>query len=153
MGISLAAGREFSPLHRSDTTAYLVNQAAVDMMGIEDPIGQEISFWNGSAPIIGVMEDFHLESLHNPIKPLILVLQPSNSSYLFVRVQEGTLGEAIADLRQVTEKFNPMYPFAYHFLDEDYGRLYQAEQLINRLIFIFGGVAIFISCLGLLGLV
>jgi ABC-type lipoprotein release transport system permease subunit len=153
MGISLAAGREFSPLYLTDSTAYLVNQAALDMMGLEeDPIGAEISFWNGSGPIVGVMEDFHLQSLHSPITPLILVLEPENASYLLVRSAEGQLEQAIADLRQVTETINPQYPFEYHFLDQEYERLYLSERMISRLILVFGIVAIFISCLGLLGL-
>ncbi|MEX2592622.1 MAG: FtsX-like permease family protein [Anditalea sp.] len=153
MGISLVAGREFSPLHPSDTLAYMVNRTALDLMGLEDPIGEEITFWNGNGPIIGVMEDFHLQSLHTPIKPLVLVLDPLNSSYLFIRVQEGKLVQAIADLKQVTEDVNPQYPFEYHFLDQDYERLYRSEQMISRLIFTFGLVAIFISSLGLLGLI
>lgn len=153
MGISLVAGREFSPLHPSDTLAYMVNQTALDLMGLEDPIGEEITFWNGSGPIIGVMEDFHLESLHSPIKPLVLVLDPLNSSYLFLRIKEGGLVQAMADLKQVTERINPQYPFEYHFLDQDYERLYQSDQMISRLIFAFGLVAVFISSLGLLGLI
>src|SRR5690554_51935 len=153
MGIKMAEGREFSPLHVGDSVAYLVNQAAVDLMGIENPIGQEISFWNGSASIIGVMENFHLQSLHAPIQPLILVLEPLNSSYLLVRMRENDLAEGIADLKAVVETFNPMYPFEYHFLDQDYDRLYKTDQIIGRLIFTFGGIALFISCLGLLGLV
>lgn len=153
MGIKLRSGREFSPLHAGDSAAYMVNQAALDLMGIADPIGQEITFWNGPAPIIGVMEDFHLASLHHPIEPLVLVLEPLNSSYLFIRAREGQLAEAIADLKLVTQKFNPMYPFEYHFMDKDFERQYRAEQLISRLILLCGGTAIFISCLGLLGLV
>src|SRR5690606_42015198 len=94
----------------------------------------EITFWNGPAPIIGVMEDFHLASLHHPIEPLVLVLEPLNSSYLFIRAREGQLAEAIADLKLVTQKFNPMYPFEYHFMDKDFERQYRAEQLISRLI-------------------
>ncbi len=153
MGISLVGGREFSPLHPSDTLTYMVNQTAVELMGLEDPIGSEITFLNGSGPIIGVMEDFHLESMHSPIKPLVLVLEPLNSSYLFVRVKEGGLDEALTDLRKLTAEINPEYPFEYHFLDQDYERLYQSDRMISRLIFAFGLVAVLISCLGLLGLI
>jgi len=153
MGITLKDGREFSPLYPSDTLAYLVNQKALDLMGMEDgPIGQEITFWNGTGTIVGVMEDFHLQSLHTPITPLILVLEPENASYLLVRSAEGQLEQAIADLRQVTATINPQYPFEYHFLDQEYERLYLSEQMINRLILVFGIVAIFISCMGLFGL-
>ncbi|WP_057940119.1 ABC transporter permease [Algoriphagus resistens] len=154
MGISLAAGREFSPLYVGDSTAYLVNQAALDMMGMEeDPIGAEISFWNGSGPIIGVMEDFHLQSLHTPITPLILVLEPENASYLLVRSTKGQLQQTIADLKDITARINPQYPFDYHFLDSEYEQLYLSEQMISRLILIFGIISILISSLGLLGLV
>ncbi len=135
MGISLVAGREFSPLHPGDSLKYMVNETAVKMMELEDPIGAEITFWNGSGPIIGVMEDFHLESLHTPIKPLVLVLEPLNSSFLFVRVKEGGLDQALSDLRQLTTEINPQYPFEYHFLDQDYERLYQSDRMISRLIF------------------
>ncbi|MBW3467032.1 ABC transporter permease [Arthrospiribacter ruber] len=153
MGITLKEGREFSPLHPGDSLAYLVNQKALDLMGIEEnAIGEEISFWNGPGQIIGVMEDFHLQSLHSPITPLILVLEPENASYLLVRTAEGRLEQAISDLRTVSESINPAYPFEYHFLDQEYERLYLSEQMIGRLILIFGIVAIFISCLGLLGM-
>ena len=154
MGIKMAAGREFSPQHASDRAAYLVNEAAVDMMGMEeDPIGQQISFWNGEGPIVGVMENFHLQSLHSQITPLILVLEPENASYLLVRTRAGQMEGAIADLEETANKISPQYPLEYHFLDQEYGELYRSERMVSHLILSFGIIAIAISCLGLLGLV
>ncbi|WP_158857809.1 ABC transporter permease [Lunatibacter salilacus] len=154
MGIQLKAGREFSPSSVGDSTSYIVNQAALDMMEFEgDPIGSEITFLNGPGQIIGVMENFHLKSMHSAISPLILILDPYNTSYLLVRSVEGKLAQAIEDLGRVSKGINPKHPFNYHFLDTEYENLYRSEQMMGRLILVFGIISIFISCLGLLGLV
>src|SRR5690606_41707916 len=90
--------------------------------------------WDWPPPILGVIVALHLASLHHPIEPVVLVSEPLNSSYLFIRARQGQLAEAIADLKLVTQKFNPMCPFEYHFMDKDFERQYRAEQLISRLI-------------------
>jgi hypothetical protein len=152
MGIKLVDGRDFSKDRVTDTSAYLINESAARLMGMKDPVGREITFWHGKGPIVGVMKDFHLQSLHQPITPLVLALQPGNTSFLLVRTQAGETPRALADLEQLTKQFNPNYPFQYHFADEEYDRMYRSEQQVSLLINYFGVLAIVISCLGLFGL-
>ena len=99
------------------------------------------------------MKDFHLTSLHQTISPLILVVQRSrNTSYLLVKTRAGQTQQAIADLEQLSKEFNPNYPFSYHFMDEEYEKMYRSEQQVNTLVNYFGMLAILISCLGLFAL-
>lgn len=153
MNIQMVAGRDFSVEHPSDTLAYIINETAAKYIGMKDPVGKQIDFWNGTSQIIGVMKDFHTESLHAPIKPLILCLTPENSSYMMVRTKAGTLSKAREELAALTRKFNSDYPFEYHFVDETYEQMYRSEQQVSLLARYFGSLAIIISCMGLFALV
>jgi hypothetical protein len=152
MGIKLVGGRDFSKDRVTDSSAYLINESAAKLMGMKDPVGREVTFWRGKGPIVGVMKDFHLQSLHQPITPLVLILQPENTSYLLVRTRAGATPQALAALELLTRQFNPNYPFGYHFADEEYDRMYRSEKQVSLLINYFGVLAIVISCLGLFGL-
>ena len=152
MNIKLVEGRDFSSARKADSASYIINEAAAKMMGMTNPVGKQVGFWMGKGPIIGLMKDFHLQSLHSPITPLILTLIPGNTSYLLVRTEKGKTTEAIDELERVTREFNPSYPFEYHFLDDAYGKMYRGEQQVNTLINYFGTLAILISCLGLFAL-
>ncbi|MES2730759.1 MAG: ABC transporter permease [Bacteroidota bacterium] len=152
MNIPLVAGRDFAMNRPADSLAYLINEAAAKLMGMTDPVGKEVEFWQGKGPIIGVMKDFHLRSLHEKINPLVLVFNHQNTSFLLVKTKAGKTAQAIAELGRVTKQFNPAYPLTYHFLDEAYEQLYRNEQQVNTLINAFGVLAICISCLGLFGL-
>ena len=121
-------------------------------MGMDKPVGKQITFWFGKGPIIGLMKDFHLGSLHKPIEPLVLTYMPPSVQYLLMKPRAGQTPQALADLEQVLKRFNPGYPFAPHFLDEAYEQLYDREQQVSTLINYFGVLAILISCLGLFGL-
>ncbi len=151
VGVSLVDGRDFDP-GRPDSANYIINETAARMMAIKNPVGKTVSFWNGKGQIIGVMKDFHLKSLHEAITPLILVLQPGNSSYVFVRTEVGKTAQAIADMQKVYSQYNSVFPFEYHFMDEIYNQRYKSEIVIGQLGNIFAGLTIFISCLGLFGL-
>jgi putative ABC transport system permease protein len=151
-GIKLIAGRDFRPNGVADTSTYIINEAAAKLMGMTQPVGKQITFWFGKGPIIGLMKDFHLGSLHKPIEPLVLTYMPPSAQYLLVRPRPGQTTQALADLERLLKQANPAYPFAYHFLDEAYENLYNREQQVNTLINYFGVLAILISCLGLFGL-
>ena len=151
-GIRLIAGRDFRTNSYADTSAYIINEAAAKLMGMDKPVGKQITFWFGKGPVIGLMKDFHLNSLHQPIGPLVLTYMPPNVQYLMVKPRNGQTPQAIADLERLTKQFNPNYPFTYHFLDEAYEKLYNAEQQVNTLVNYFGMLAILISCLGLFAL-
>lgn len=151
-GIKLIDGRDFRPNAVADTATYLINEAAARLMGISKPVGKQISFWFGKGPIIGLMKDFHLGSLHQAIGPLVLTYMPPSAQYLLVKPRAGQTRQALVDLERLTKRFNADYPFAYHFLDEAYENLYHREQQVSTLITYFGVLAILISCLGLFGL-
>jgi len=154
LGITMAAGRDFSKDHPGDTLSYIINESAAKMMGMQnDAVGRQVKFWNGNGTIIGVMKDFHIASLHTSIKPLILCLAPSNTSYMMIRLHAGPTKEALAAINKITGNFNPAYPFEYHFADEAYEQMYKSEMQVNALVKYFGLLAVVISCLGLFGMV
>lgn len=152
MGLELVAGRGLSSNFTSDTSNYVVNEMAVKVMGLDDPIGQEIDFWNGPGKIVGVIKDYHLESLHAPIRPQILTYHPENYA-LWIKPHDGRVEEAIRDLKDAFTTINPGHNFVYTFADDEYEKEYKNEILTATIANIFSGIAIFISCLGLLGLV
>ncbi len=152
MNIELLAGRDFRANSPADSSNYLINESAAKLMGMDNPIGQEIEFWMGKGQIIGLMKDFHLNSMHEAINPLVVVYIPDNSNYMLVKTRPGQTTRAIAELERLTKEFNPNYPFTYHFMDEAYEKMYRSEQQVNTLVNYFGILAILISCLGLFGL-
>ncbi|GAB4032927.1 ABC transporter permease [Spirosoma jeollabukense] len=152
MNIKLLGGRDFQVDSPADSSNYLINEATAKLMGMKDPVGKEIQFWSGRGRVVGLMKDFHLNSLHQAISPLVLTFNASNTSYLLVKTRPGQAQQAIADLERITKEFNPNYPFNYHFMDEEYESLYRSEQQVNTLVNYFGLLAIVISCLGLFAL-
>ena len=102
--------------------------------------------------VIGVVEDFHYQSLRHRIEPLVLPFLRWGRSYVVVRLHPGNVADAVASVRGLWEKFAPDQPFEYSFLDSDYLRLYENEQRMILVVQIFSGLAIFIACLGLLAL-
>ncbi len=121
-------------------------------MGMEDPVGQSISFWGREGMIVGVMEDFHMSSMYRPITPVIFRLWPESTNILFVRISADQTSEALAALERIYKTFNPEFPFDYEFLDETFENAYRSEVVISSLANIFAFVAILIACLGLFGL-
>ncbi len=152
LNIPLVAGRDFSPGFATDSVNYLINESAAALMNTTDPIGQTISFWRGKGQIIGVVKNFHLNSLHEPIRPLIMALEASSGVYVLAKAAPGKTAEAIATLEKACKKFNPGFPFQYHFLDEEFERQYRSETMIGELAKYAAIFAVFISCLGLFGL-
>jgi putative ABC transport system permease protein len=147
MGMHLVAGRSFAPQFRADSAAILVNQTLVAGLGMPDPVGQRL---NG-ARIVGVVRDFHYESLHEKIKPLLLKLDPQINTVL-VKLQPNAEQATIARLQQLYAAYNPGFTLDYTFLDTDYQAQYVAERRVAVLARYFAGLAILISALGLLGL-
>lgn len=153
MGIEIADGRSFSADRPADTLSLVVNEAAARAMGMEQPLGQKVEFWGVTGQIIGLARNFHLNSLHEPIAPLILYLSRSGSSdNLYVRTKAGQTQQAIQGLEALHRRIAPDYPFEYAFLDEEYSRMYQSETAIGKLAFYFAAIAILLSCIGLFGL-
>jgi putative ABC transport system permease protein len=147
MGMHLVAGRSFAPQFRADSAAIIVNQSLVAGLGMPDPVGQQLD----GRRIVGVVRDFHYESLHEKIKPLLLQLDPSINTVL-VKLQPNAEQATIARLQQLYAAYNPGFTLDYSFLDADYQAQYVAERRVAVLARYFAGLAILISALGLLGL-
>jgi putative ABC transport system permease protein len=151
MRLSLVAGRDFSESFGTDASSFLVNETAVKKMGYKDPIGKSF-YWDGHpGNIIGVLKDFHFNSMHQSIEPLFvrLDLTPKWGTIL---VRTSNTKQALASLEQLCKTFNPKFPFLYQFSDQEFDKLYKSEQIVSRLTGYFAFLAIFISCLGLFGL-
>ncbi|MDB5088327.1 MAG: hypothetical protein JWR09_2321 [Mucilaginibacter sp.] len=155
MGLKIVQGRDFSPAFPTDSTdAFLVNEEAVKQMGMKNPIGQWVSAWAKKGHIIGVLKDYHTQSLHETILPVMIdIKEDQNFGVFLIRTKPGQTKQALESLAALYKDVNPDYPFSYQFVDEEYKKLYSSELIISQLSIIFATVAIIISCLGLLGLV
>jgi hypothetical protein len=154
MNLTLLQGRDFSPEFPTDTSAYIINETALKLIGYKDPIGRPLSiFGTQHWKIIGVVRDFHFKSLHDPIEPLLINLNEGiHWGFIMVKARTGQTAEAVASMRKMYRDLEPKFPFVYHFTEEEYQRLYNNERMIGRLSDSFAVLAVFISCLGLLGL-
>jgi putative ABC transport system permease protein len=153
MGLQLKEGREFSPAYGTDTVGYLLNEEAAKRIAYKDPIGQRLTFWGKKGTIIGVVRNFHFNSLHDPIRPLIIYYgEKEKWGNAIVRTKAGQTKAALKGLEALCRQLNPSFPFTYQFADEQYRNLYKSEEVVHGLANCFAGLAIFISCLGLLGL-
>lgn len=153
LGVELAAGRFFSEDYGSDTSKIIFNEAAIRVMNMDDPIGKHIKLWGEyDMEIIGVVKDFHYQSLHDGVNPLFFRLDPENTWTGMVRLEGGREKETLARLDEFYRKFNPGFTFDYQFQDQEYAKQYQSEQRVATLSGYFASIAILISCLGLFGL-
>ena len=153
MKLKLVAGKEFPSDGTFDSVGCIVNETAVKLMGYKDPVGKPVFRGHYRSQIIGVVKDFHFHSLHDPIMPLILGMGKNKwYSTILIRTEAGKTKTALDGLKKLCNELNPAFPFSYKFSDEEYANLYKSDEVIGRLSVIFAGLAIFISCLGLLGL-
>lgn len=152
MQIHLVSGRSFSQEYASDSTAYMINQTAARLMGMKNPVGKKIDFWLGKGRIIGVIHDYHFASLHQKIKPMVLMLGAGSASYLIARARKGEAQQALMSMRKISRQLSPAYPFEYHFINILYNHLYQNETNTAKIAGYFSFLAILISSMGLFGL-
>jgi predicted permease len=153
LGVEMVEGRMFSRDFGADSTKIIFNEAGIRAMNMEDPIGKKIKLWEQyDLEIIGVVKDFHFQSLHEQVNPLFFVLYPRDTWNIMIRIEGGKEKETIDRLTSLYTSFNPGFTFDYHFQDQDYARLYSSEQRVATLSGYFAGFAILISCLGLFGL-
>ena len=152
LGIPVTAGRSFSKSFGSSDQVIL-NEEAVAKMGLKDPVGKKIQIGGEDREIVGVVKDFHFESFYQAMKPCILLLAPMEyAPRLSIKIRSGSEKPAIAKIKAVFETYYPGLVFDYKFMDEDFQRLYAAENRVSVLSRYFAGLAILISCLGLFGL-
>lgn len=135
-----------------DSAHVILNETAIKETGIKDPVGKSFTLWQTKGTIIGVVKDFNYASLKQKVEPAIFYYRPSRNSRMYIKTTGGNASQAIAAARKVWKEYNPDFPFDYSFLDEDFGKMYQSEQLTASLFNVFAVIAIVISCLGLFGL-
>jgi len=151
--LEILEGRNFSKEMSTDAnTAYIINETGAAVLGYESAIGKKFSLWDTEGTIIGVARDFHFNSLHEQIEPLIIRANPGWNSLVFVKISSNNIRSVIAKIEEIHQSMNPDYPFQFHFLDAEYEGIYLSEERTGRLFQCFSFLAIFISCLGLFGL-
>jgi putative ABC transport system permease protein len=136
----------------SDSMHFVLNEAAVKAARLTNPVGKKFRLWKTEGTITGVVKDFHFSSLRQKIKPAIFYCQSKNYGQIYIKTKGKNVPGAIAAAKSEWEKYNPGFPFEYNFLDDRFKSLYESEHRTGLLFDIFSGIAIFISCLGLLGL-
>jgi len=151
-GIPIKEGRSFSKDFGAEDSKLIFNETAIKVMGLKDPVGTPVKMWGEDKTIIGVVKDFHIASLHEPIAPMVFMYRPENTSMIMAKIEAGREKETIDQLQQFYTAYNPGYVFNFKFLDDEYQALYLSEQRISKLSRYFAGLAILISCLGLFGL-
>ncbi|MFM7487965.1 MAG: ABC transporter permease, partial [Cytophagales bacterium] len=153
MGVKVIEDRDFSPEFKSDSSAVIVNEAAVKIMGMKNPIGQKLEIWGSQREIVGVIEDMVMDSPYSPVQPLTMLFIPDWSSTVSIRLNKtDDVPASLGKVEAVFKKLNPNYPFQYRFADVDFEKKFSSINLISNLAGIFASLAIFITCLGLFGL-
>lgn len=153
--IAVLTGRDFSAERPTDRTdAFIINEAAAGYLGWTSPLGKELKWGvtQKKGTVIGVVPNFHFQSLHHQIDPLVLHIEPNWYRYISVRTTTQRLAQTLTQLEEVWHRFSPAFPFDYFFLDERIGQLYGKEVQVNGIIAVFSGLAILLTCLGLFGL-
>jgi putative ABC transport system permease protein len=150
--LKMAAGRFYAKDFETDPENFVLNEAAIKVMGMESPVGSRLRVAGQQGHIIGVVEDFNFRSLHSDISPLVLIMDPKYYRYLAVRITAADVPGILESIERVFKMFSPKQPFEYRFLDEVLDRSYRAEER-SRILFEYAVLlAVFISCLGLFGL-
>ncbi len=152
----LAAGRAFSRDFATDTAALIVNEALVRSYGYASPeaiIGKRFSQWGVEGEIVGVVKDYHFRSLQQVIEPMTIRLEPSRARFISLNLRGDDIPATVSALKQQWQTLAPQRPFNYFFLDQAFDEQYRAEVRFGQLFIYFAGLAIFIACLGLLGLI
>jgi putative ABC transport system permease protein len=156
LGMEIVKGRNFYRNHKAESDSLIINETAARMLEWEEPIGKEFrgGYGRGSKPgwIIGLVKDFHNNSLHKPIEPLVFQLYPAMFSNFLIKLHMDNFKETRKFLEMIWKEFVPHRPFEFSFLDDEYKRLYRTEQRIGKILQWFSLLAIFIACLGLMGL-
>ena len=153
LGWKITAGRDFSRDFSSDTSAIILNEAAVKLTGLKNPIGEVIKWHENRNPVIGVVKDLVMESPYQSAEPTIFFLNYGWSGYITIRIKPDVpMPVALAGITPVFKKYSPDRPLDYRFVDEEYTAKFAAEERIGNLAAFFTVLAIFISCLGLFGL-
>ena len=145
-------GKDFSGLP-SDSSSLLLNKAAVDIMGLKNPIGLQMRYGGKNFTVTGITSNVVMESPYKAVEPMMIFYQPDNLNILDIRLnQSAQLQNALKSIETIFKTYNPSVPFEYQFADQEFNKKFITESLISKLTNLFAGLAIFISCIGLAGL-
>lgn len=154
--MEIVQGRSFSKDNLSDRFNYIINETAVKYMNLSDPIGERIQFWGHEGQIIGVVKDFHHVSFHREIMPHIITIDQRLYSnwmkFIFIKVSFENIPQTLKFIEDTAQNLAPDYPVELSFIDQGLENLYISEQTLGKLFTYFAFLAVFISCLGILGL-
>jgi putative ABC transport system permease protein len=129
-----------------------VNETFVQKLNWSNPVGKKIQIWNKEEKVVvGVVKDFHFQSMHNEIKPILIFCRPNNN-YIQIRIRSENIPETLGHIRKTFESFRTRYPFEYSFLDDNFNQMYSSERKLGQMLVSFSGLAVFIACLGIFGL-
>lgn len=152
-GIKLIKGEDFNPAKGADSVqGAIINRRAYELITQDNPDAVSFNMWGEDRNITGVVEDFHFQSFHQNMEPVVILLDNSFATNAFVRLGTGDIQNAIASIKSLSEEINPDFPFQYTFMDENYAKLYNEDLRIRDLAKYFSILTILISCLGLFGL-
>ena len=153
LGWEITAGRDFSRDFPTDSGGFILNESALRITGLKDPVGKKIHSYDGDHTIIGIVKDMVMQSPYTPTMPSIFYLNYGWTRLITVRVNPKiSTREALAKIAPVFQQYNPGSPFEYKFIDQEYAQKFSDEQRIGKLSTVFSALAILISCLGLFGL-
>ena len=162
LDVEMVAGRAFSRAFPMDSSAFVVNEAALRLLSErapepvrapEDAVGKQVVLSGGrQGPLVGVAEDFNMATLHEEIEPIVFYIRPEWYDTYLVRVQPENISATLTSVRKVWAQFNPDQPFAFNFADQAFDAQYRAEERLMQIFGVFAGLAVFIACLGLFGL-
>ncbi len=153
LDLELVEGRSFMKQYISDTTNYIINETLANKLQLNNPIGMRIDpLGFGEGNVIGVVKDFHFNSLHDEIQPLIMQFEPNMIDYLLLKISPEYHEKAIEIITQTLDTFQPDFPYEVSSLNEDYKLTYATEEYAIRIIEIFCFIAVALSCVGLFGL-
>jgi ABC-type antimicrobial peptide transport system permease subunit len=154
LGLNIVEGRYFSKDFASDSNAVVINEKAKKLMGLDNPINKWLTWGDDNKfNIVGVVEDFHHLPMNHEIEPLFLFYVPKYTQIMYIKIAGDKVKETINHMQSTWKEINPQFPFEYKFLDENYDQLYRNEGRLSKIIMLFSFIAIFISCLGLYGLI
>ncbi|MCW3118719.1 MAG: hypothetical protein JWM28_2801 [Chitinophagaceae bacterium] len=152
--LELKEGRWFQENNLDDRHNYILNETAISELGLKKPyIGQFFAVFGDTGRIIGIAKDFHFRDFHQKIGVSVLLNNPELKGTFFIQATASRMKQALARAEMTWKKFFPQEPFEYNFMDEEFEQMYKSDMKTSKLVGIFSGIAIFISCLGLFGLV
>jgi putative ABC transport system permease protein len=151
--IDMAEGRSFDKKYTSDQSrSWIVNEEVAKLMDKDSVIGEKFSHVGVDGTIIGVMKNFHYQTLKNKIEPLAIIVDQDDLNYMIIRIPPEDVSGSLGFIEKAWKRVIPAYPFEYRFMDDRYDRMYRTEQRIGTLLKYFAALAVFVACLGLFGL-